>query len=616
MHRPNAGVVVALVGLGAIAAILMSGTSTPPATAQVGLFGDVPPFRQPSAPSGTDGPAVRTRPVQVNLGLIDGAPRATGVRGGAGDTLELNLFPAESPQLPAVTLTAIRDAVRPTHTGRGYIWTGHVQGAPQGLDHVTIVVENGVMVANVRAGPAAYQVRYVGDGVYVVQQVDTQLPIRDEHLLPAGRVTGRAALLARAAPRSLGLARPVEQAAAPLRVDLLVAYTTNAMNEAGGTSAMLAKINLAVTEANRVYTNTGINQVLNLHGTIEVGYAAQYPQQNGSFQADLRCVTGTYYNGTGDVFDPSATCLRNVRDLRDQLGADVVSFWLEGALTQGQQVCGIAYVWPSGFTGANMAIYAHSVVKASCANDPYYAFVHELGHIMAANHDRTTDANVSNPLFPYAFDYIVGSSSAGPFRTVMAYPGPCSNCPIVPYFSNPDIILNGQPIGNATTADNRRTLNQTNVQVAAFRTCLLNCEGTAPTLTLTPTQTLTPTRTLTATRTPTPTPTPNCANRPPITTRTAATGTSLQVTILTGRSDIRLREIWFRDMTNARVTTPDNQQITGPWTTDMDALGSPTTTTFTVARQNPGVSTLVNMTIRDDCGAWPTFVGGGTSAPF
>src|SRR3954453_9829448 len=78
------------------------GTYGPPpaAIAQTGLF--TPTTRQPNsrAATVTDRSVVRERAVEVNLGLIDGTPRAAGTTGGAGGTLTLNLFPAESTLFP------------------------------------------------------------------------------------------------------------------------------------------------------------------------------------------------------------------------------------------------------------------------------------------------------------------------------------------------------------------------------------------------------------------------------------------------------------------------------------------------------------------------------------
>jgi len=43
-------------------------------------------------------------------------------------------------------------------------------------------------------------------------------------------------------------------------------------------------------------------------------------------------------------------------------------------------------------------------------------------------------------------------------------------------------------------------------------------------------------------------------------------------------------------------------------------LGGASTAVFVVTRQTAGQSTTVPFTVKDACGAWPTFVGGGPAA--
>ena len=96
---------------------------------------------------------------------------------------------------------------------------------------------------------------------------------------------------------------------------------------------------------------------------------------------------------------------------------------------------------------------------------------HELGHNMAAHHDRANAG--STPAYPYAYGWV---STSGDFRTVMAYDNaacPGGSCSPVPYFSNPDVSYlgypTGRPEGAADAADNRKTLNNTGPTVAGFR---------------------------------------------------------------------------------------------------------------------------------------------------
>jgi glucose/arabinose dehydrogenase len=109
-----------------------------------------------------------------------------------------------------------------------------------------------------------------------------------------------------------------------------------------------------------------------------------------------------------------------------------------------------------------------------------------------------------------------------------------------------------------------------------------------------------------------------CAVRPAVSVsvspaaagRLAATITANTSSTLTAN---RLRELRFGAATNALITIPN-----GP----ADATGGFTYTppagtqqlTFTVRQAGPGAAATVPLTVVDDCGDWPTLVGGGTSA--
>ena len=99
------------------------------------------------------------------------------------------------------------------------------------------------------------------------------------------------------------------------------------------------------------------------------------------------------------------------------------------------------------------------------------ALAHELGHIQAAHHDRATSTNYS---YPYGHGFI---SVTGDLRTIMAYNNsscPGGSCERVPYFSNPNIIVNGITIGTAQYEDNSRVLNTTANLKASYRSPTIN----------------------------------------------------------------------------------------------------------------------------------------------
>ena len=56
-------------------------------------------------------------------------------------------------------------------------WEGRVPGASPGT--ATLVIDGAVMVGTIRMGHEVYEIRYLGEGVHVVTDVDTSKFPRD-----------------------------------------------------------------------------------------------------------------------------------------------------------------------------------------------------------------------------------------------------------------------------------------------------------------------------------------------------------------------------------------------------------------------------------------------------
>jgi hypothetical protein len=135
---------------------------------------------------------------------------------------------------------------------------------------------------------------------------------------------------------------------------------------------------------------------------------------------------------------------------------------------------------------------------------------------------------------------------------------------------------------------------------------------------LPPTFTPTPTRIPTATPTPTPPPAGRaaCEPRPRVDVTTAPDGTGrLRVTIaartLPGAAAAppnRLIRVTIGPAVNAAV---EAGQPPAPIISSLELPTRPTSATLWVRRLDPNAATTVRLLIDDDCGQWPTFVGGG-----
>ncbi len=240
-------------------------------------------------------------------------------------------------------------------------------------------------------------------------------------------------------------------AGANTQVDVMIVYTAAARVAAGGTPSIQNKIQLAVTEINLSYAQTGIPMELRLVHSREVSY-----DESGGIDAALTNLTGA-----NDGF------LDDLHSARDQYGADLVQLWINGPGSQGGTV-GLA--WLMSTPGSWFNTYAFSVVEVNFATGPYYSSGHEFGHNQGAHHDRAHASG--SGAYEYAFGYQVATGPS-PFRTIMSYACPNVYCPKINYWSDPDITYQGQPIGVAAglsnSADNRLTLTNTREWMAAFR---------------------------------------------------------------------------------------------------------------------------------------------------
>ena len=194
--------------------------------------------------------------------------------------------------------------------------------------------------------------------------------------------------------------------------------------------------NLAVSETNAGYTNSGVEINMQLAGLYTTTYV-----ESGSFTTDLSRI-----RGTTDGFMDSIHSLRNTN------AADVVMLIVDNGSS-----CGLASA-----IGAS-ATTAFAAAHYSCSTG-YYSFGHEIGHLQSARHDPLNDPTTTPYSYGHGYQY-----PAGGWRTIMAYACSSATCNRINYWSNPAKLRSGVPMGTTTQSHNQRVLNNTKATIAAFR---------------------------------------------------------------------------------------------------------------------------------------------------
>ncbi len=397
------------------------------------------------APDATE---ARYRPVTINTAILGGADGNPDL---AARTIRLNLF-------DDVIYTAVQERVQRNNSG-SFSWIGYLDGVP--LSRVSLVLKAGVLTGIVASPEGIFELRYHAGLTHLIYEIN-QAAFPDEHIEDAH--VPDELLFEPAPPTSV---TPTDDGSI---IDIMVFYTPNARTGAGGTTAIENTIDMAVDWTNISYTDSQINHQLNLVYKAEVTYT-----DSGNLTTDRNRL-----RTPGDGY------MDEVHALRDTYRADVVSLIVESP------GCGISYIMSP--VSPTFESYAFNVTMRTCAVSNY-TFGHEIGHNMSARHDWIADPTNNSP-FTYNHGYIAPGNL---WRTVMSYGSSCGNCPRLGYWSNPNVLYNGLPMGipegQANAAHNALVHNNTAYTVANFRQSL---SGGTPT----------PTPTSSPTPTPTPTPTP------------------------------------------------------------------------------------------------------------
>jgi len=319
-------------------------------------------------------------------------------------------------------------------------WSGRIPGT---FSSGTFVVRNGNVTANIQdENLESYHIEPIGDGVHALIHIDKSTPsvCGNENEMQSNALSTTVGMLKATAPvAAIPLAAPTAEN--PVDIDVMVAFTPAAR---AAYSDMAALIDLAITEANHSYKDSGVHIRLNLVDSFE-------------------------FKSQKDDCDWSNTCLlkvfprsEEVKNRRDGSGADVAILIYVGKY---YGICGEAATLLAD------AGNAFAVVEYSCIRAGDYTFAHEIGHLQGAQHDEK-----DSPWGTYDHGYIHPSEiRSESFSTIMATSTSCltgpyrTHCPRIPYWSNPNIFYNGIAMGTAELNNNARMLNETAQMVAGFR---------------------------------------------------------------------------------------------------------------------------------------------------
>lgn len=375
--------------------------------------------------------ATRTRQVSVDTALLTARAAEIGRSKLTPQEITLNLF--DDVQL-------IADLVRIERTRNGVAWIGRVRDTA--FSQVTFVTLGSIVAGNIVTPAARYQIRHVESAVHEVRASEPPPSTATRSVrgtsTAAPRSTSTTILSASTANTIVGAASADNGAT----IDVMVVYSETAATAAGGETNLLADIDLAVADLNLSFQESDVDPRVRLVHTQKV----TYPET--TLTQALQDITGT----TDTVMD-------DIHTLRTEKGADVVSLWVAGDDVPDDE-CGLAWAL---FTET----YAFNVVKNACATDVnYYGFAHQFGHTVGAGHDAYSGG--SGAIYSYSHGFTIPEAGV---RTIMAMNNECSTCIRYPLWSNPSMSFgNGEfPAGDASSADNHRTLNERALTVAGFR---------------------------------------------------------------------------------------------------------------------------------------------------
>ena len=392
---------------------------------------------EPTTPSVAE-PRSRHQAVRIDFAQLSQAREALADGRGAELTVNLPDLP-----LPVVFATA-------SETRRGYTLSGRVANDP--FSAVNIVVNGRSVAGNIRRAGELHTIRTAGAGHYVQTLDGLTIPrCEAEQLGQLDRETAQALRL-----QGPAIAHVTQNDGAKddgSVIDVLVVYTSSGRRSAGGHEGVRTLMELLVQETNQAYSDSDVRQRIRLVAVTEVDYAVE----DFNTHEALRHLTG---KDDGHMDE--------VHQIRDLYAADLILLF---------RPFGGGVAWlaedPPAATAESLGF--------SVSN--WHVFAHELGHNMGLMHSRSNDPG--NLPYPYSHGYTFRHRGVQ-YGTIMATASEFLR------FSNPRQLYPndlGVPMGvpgeTPTSspdgpADAARSLNETAVAIANFRSSAAGCEYELP----------------------------------------------------------------------------------------------------------------------------------------
>ena len=306
---------------------------------------------------------------------------------------------------------------RTSPTRWGYSLSGRIDHPTVGF--VTLVVHDEAVAGAIWTPDASYEIVHLGGGVHAVREVAED-----------GHNCGGAVAASRTQP--LVLPENAHAAEENTVVDVLVVWTPQREEEAGGEDAVRAEIELGVAYTNAAFERSGAFVSLNLVGAEPV---TDYEEPGGRIDDD-------WEKNKRDIerlIDPSDGHMDGVHGRRDALGADLVSLTMHRRGGRGQIVGAFSV------TSSNLRTVAH-----------------EFGHNFGLQHERAQWLSDFSTTYPGHYQHgYVALNDARCSWTIMAYGTLCASrrgsSHRVPFFSSPALFnpIDGARLGTSRFGDRR-----------------------------------------------------------------------------------------------------------------------------------------------------------------